>query len=317
MTTMLSAAPNRKTTTTRRPHPLLAVITWELRRLMASRSTWVLLFLAFGFFLLFIWLLWLSNASGITLGSRVGFKVAITSAEGLVSILSILSFLLVLILPFVNADGTARDLKQRTYELLMSAPLPSWAYIWGRYIARLLLSLCLTMVLLVALLLIGLILHHTQTDYPPPQLEVILMIWVVALVPTTILISSVSFVLGTMLQRHPHLVKMGMILGWLVCALILGAISPVVSEDTPSWYLIWEPTNIGMAALLEAPYLYLGIRSSTPITDSVIFSALTNLEQQVPNLGPYILPHLIWIGLALALVGFLARSFKRFSNSSN
>ena len=37
-------------------------------------------------------------------------------------------------------------------------------------------------------------------------------------------------------------------------------------------------------------------------------------EQQMPDLTPWILPHLIWIGLGLALVLIARLSFKRFRN---
>ena len=252
--TTTEVLPNRQIATIQRPHPLLAVMAWELRRLRASRSTWILAFVSFGLFLFFIWLLWIARFAGTGGFNNVTFSVPFTSAEGLVMTLPVLSFLLALILPFVNADGTARDLKQRTHELLMGTPLPSWAYIWGRYLTCLLVSLGLAVLLLAALLLMGLILHQTQTDYPLPRPEAIVTIWAVALVPTTILISSASFALGTMLQHNSNLVKIGMILGWFVFALVLPSIPVPGSGYVPSWYLHWEPTNIGMTALLQAPY---------------------------------------------------------------
>lgn len=318
MTATSKTVANQQATPDWRPRPLLAVMAWEARRLRASRSTWVMLALAFGLFLLVVWLLWSLRFAGTSgFGDGTTFTVSVTSPEGLVMLLPIFSFLLALILPFVNADGTARDLKQRTHELLMATPVPSWAYIWGRYLACLLVSLGLAALLLAALLLMGYLLAQTQADYPLPQPAAIVSIWAAALVPTTALISSVSFALGTVLPRSSNLVKISMILGWFLIGLVLPSIPVGGSGPVPGWYLTWEPTNIGMTTLLQAPYLHLSIVSANPISADTIVSALTNLEQQMPDLGPFILPHLVWAGLGLAAVGAVALSFNRCSNSTN
>jgi ABC-type transport system involved in multi-copper enzyme maturation permease subunit len=309
--------------TTAQRHALPTVIAWEARRLRASRTTWVIVLLAFGLFLLVVWLLWLlkfAGSGGFGNGTTfITYSIPVTSAQGLVITLPVFSFLLALILPFVNTDGTARDLKQRTHELLMSTSVPSWAYIWGRYLVCLFVSLGLAALLLTALLLMGLILHQTQADYPPPQPGALILIWAVALVPTAILISSASFALGTILQRHSNLVKIGLILSWFMLGLVLPSIPVGGSGHVPAWYLTWEPTNIGMTALLQAPYNQGATMILTAAANggsaSAILAALADMEQQVPDLGPYILPHLIWVGFGLALVGYAALSFKRFSNS--
>jgi hypothetical protein len=73
-----------------------------------------------------------------------------------------------------------------------------------------------------------------------------------------------------------------------------------------------------MAAVLQAPYAqsWSTILSSTSsgVSDSVILSSLARQEQHIPDLGPWILPHLIWLGLGLALVLIAGFSFKRFRN---
>lgn len=307
------------------PHPLLAVVTWEIRRFFSSRTTWWVLPLTFGLLLFITWLLWLSKVAGTT-GFGNGatfttFSVALTSAQGMILILPTLSTLLALILPFVNTDGIARDLKQRTHELLMSTPLPTWAYAWGRYAACVLLSLGLAVLVLVSLLLMGLILHQTQTNYPLPQFDAVAIIWAVALVPTTILVSSVSFGLGTIVQRYSNLVKMGILLGWFVCAFVLPVIPTAGAGHVPTWYLSWEPTNNGMAALLQAPYTQGTAQILNDAArgggDHATLVALTNLEQQMPNLGGWILPHLVWALLGLAVVVAAALTFRRFRNANN
>lgn len=314
--TAATGVSNKQRATARHTHPLLAVMSWEARRLLASRSTWVMLALAAGLFLFGIWSLKAPASTGFNSnGKNVFFYVSVTSAEGLVTVLSFLSFFLALILPFVNADGATRDLKARTHELLMSTPLPSWAYIWGRYLVCLLLSLGLALLLLAALLLMGVMLHYTEPDYPLPRPAVVVSIWAVGKRPTAVLIGSASFALGTLLQRRSNRVKMAMPLIWFLCAQIL----PFIIQFIPSWYLSWEPTNIGMALLLQGPYSAgdQTILQSAAFggSDSAILSALANLEQQIPDLGPWVPPHLVWVGLSLLLVVLASFTFRRFRSA--
>jgi ABC-type transport system involved in multi-copper enzyme maturation permease subunit len=78
-----------------------------------------------------------------------------TSTWGLLLTLPTTVLLLVLLLPFVAADGVTRDLTRRTHELLMTTAVPSWAYVWGRYLTGLLMSLGLAVLLLAAILAYG------------------------------------------------------------------------------------------------------------------------------------------------------------------
>jgi hypothetical protein len=76
-----------------------------------------------------------------------------------------------------------------------------------------------------------------------------------------------------------------------------------------------------MTTLLQAPYnqgaTMILTAAASGGSASAILAALASLEQQMPNLGPFILPHLVWATLGVALVGWTALTFKRFSNSSN
>ena len=100
------------------------------------------------------------------------------------------------LLTFVMADGVTRDVNRRTHELLMTTALPAWAYVWGRYLAGLVVSLGLALLLLASILGMGGLLHLTVANYPLPQIGVVLLLWVGIVVPATILVSSLSFALG-------------------------------------------------------------------------------------------------------------------------
>jgi ABC-type transport system involved in multi-copper enzyme maturation permease subunit len=128
--------------------------------------------------------------------------VAGTSAWGLLLTLPLALVLLVLLLPFVTADGVTRDFSRRTHELLLTTALPTWAYVWGRYLVDLLMSLGLALLMLAALLGMGWFLHLTVPAYPLPQASTVLLLWIGMVVPATILVSSLSFALGTILPTR-------------------------------------------------------------------------------------------------------------------
>src|SRR5215469_590536 len=189
-TSSVLAGARQETRAIRRPPPLLEVLAWELRRFRASRLFWIQ---ALCFFCLLLLVIWFGHRpSDFTIASNGlvfhGF-LAGTSAEGLLNILPPgLLVLLVFLLPFVTADGVTRDLQRRTHELLMTTALPSRAYVWGRYLMGLLMSLGLAVLLLLAILGMGLLLHLTVTDYPAPVVGNVVLLWIGMVVPATILV---------------------------------------------------------------------------------------------------------------------------------
>jgi ABC-type transport system involved in multi-copper enzyme maturation permease subunit len=320
MTTLASTVPRQRTTQARPARMLFDVAAWELRRFYASRATRWTVLLALGLFLLFGWVLAILRFAGtFGFGDGATFDVAVTSAWGMSMLLPTLTFLLALVLPFVSADGTAHDLKQRTHELLLSSPLPTWAYVLGRYLACLLLTLGLAALLLVMLLLDGVALHLAQRDYPLPDPPALLAIWAVGLAPVAVFICSASFALGTVLRRYSSLAPAAIIALWLVAAVILPVIPAAGSGRVPDWYLHWEPTGNGMVAAIQAPYsdaasaIMASASSGQPSTqsDNVVLAGLARLEQKLPDLAPWILPHLVWAGFGLVLVLAVALYFDR------
>src|SRR5215471_3528178 len=111
-----------QTPTSQRPHPLLAVMGWEVRRYRASRPFLRLALAPSCFLALLTW----SQATHPVPDPALRAFIPGTSAWGLLATLPITQLLLVVLLPFVTADGVARDLQRRTDELVMSTALPSW-----------------------------------------------------------------------------------------------------------------------------------------------------------------------------------------------
>lgn len=318
-TTALTSA-RTQSLAVRHPQPLLSVMVWELRRIRASRLFWVQ---ALGFFCFLLLVIWFGRTpSTFFFGDPHlmfnGF-VAGTSAWGLLKILPAVLLLLVILLPFINADGVTRDLNRRTHELLMTTALPSWAYVWGRYLMGLLMSLVLALLMLAAIVGTGLLLHLTITAYPAPQIDNVMTLWIGMVVPATILVSSASFALGTLLPRQANLVRIVILLVWFLGAEIPQYAVFIPNEGKiipPTWYVNWDPTSaataFGMLSQYEPVFNNL---SATATSAAQLQLILLAIENKAPDIAGWFVPHLLLAGLSLLLVALAAFSFQRFRNA--
>lgn len=302
--------------TVKSPHPLLSVMIWELRRFCSSRLFWLQALGFFCFLSLITWAQGTTDQIGIVLGkvSASGF-IAGTSAWGLLRGLPSASLvLLVLLLPFITTDGVTRDLHRRTHELLMTTALPTWAYIWGRYLVCLLLSLGLAVLLLAAILGTGGLLYLTIPTYPWPQTSALLLLWSGMVLPATVLISSLSFSLGTLLPRLTNVIKIVIMLGWIVGAVIL----PIGLRNTtlPSWYVNWDPTSAVTSLGILSQYSFSNA-ATRPTSAAQFQQVLLAIENKMPNVGSWFASHLLLAGVSLMLVLVTALAFKRSQTALN
>jgi ABC-type transport system involved in multi-copper enzyme maturation permease subunit len=304
--------PQTQSGTIRRTNPLVSVLAWELRRFLSGRRFWLQ---ALGFFCFLLLLTWAqSRAFVYSIRSADGF-VAGTSAWGLLLSLPTTVVLLVLFLPFVNADGVTRDLQRRTHELLMTTPLPTWAYVWGRYLVGLLMSLGLAVLLLAALLGMGEVLHQTNAAYPSPQVGAVLLLWGGMVVPATVVVSSLSFVLGTLFPRQSTLVKIGILVAWVVEAYVLPIMVyfPLGPTHLPTWYSAWDPTSALTGLVLFAQYNADAQQLSSSATNTAQLQHLLNtIANTVPASSPWLAPHVIEALLSVLLVVVATCAFRRF-----
>jgi ABC-type transport system involved in multi-copper enzyme maturation permease subunit len=337
--TPLSTLPTNAAQAPDHPHPLVAVLKWEVRRALASRAIWLMAALLFGVCLLILGFSSLTQdfsasatfsaaqtPAGVPVQHTVSGSLTRNSLWGLAILLPITLLEFGLFLPFVTADGVSLDLKRRTHELLMTTSLPSWAYVWGRYLVGMLITLGMACVFLLAILTMALALHLTQGDvYPSLDLPGAVAIWAVVVLPPALLLSSLSFALGVLLPRRSNLIKVGMVLAWFVSGTLLPGylfdqvrhVPAFVRGNPPVWwtaYETWEPTNIPAGALFMRQF----VRHLSSIVDNV---ALSNqavqqqahaLERQMPDLAPLAGPHLIWVAVGLAAVVAASLSFRRF-----
>jgi ABC-type transport system involved in multi-copper enzyme maturation permease subunit len=308
MTSTALTSTEKSTRAIERPHPLTRVMVWELRRFRASRLFWLLALGFFGLSLLATW----AQQIPLTLNHAhasvpfYGF-LAGTSAWGLLLTLPTGTLLLLgMLLPFVNADGVRRDLSRRTHELLMTTALPTWAYVWGRYLIGLLISLGLALLMLASILGMGWLLHLTVTAYPAPEIGNLMILWVGMGLPATVLVSSLSFALGTLLLRQATLVKLVILVAWIMGGVVL----PRGFNHTtpPAWFVNWDPTS-AMTALGMLPQYSLDLRAVTSAAQ--LQQLLLTVENKVPDISGWFASHLLLAGVSLLLVLVAALAFKR------
>jgi ABC-type transport system involved in multi-copper enzyme maturation permease subunit len=318
MTITALTSTGKLTRTIERSHPLLSVMAWELRRFRASRLFWLQ---ALGFFCLSSFVIWIQKMP-LTLNhahAKVPFYgfLAGTSAWGLLYTLPTGTLLLLgMLLPFVNADGVRRDLSRRTHELLMVTALPTWAYVWGRYLIGLLMSLGLALLLLTAILGMGLFLHLTITDYPLPEIGTLLVIWIGMVASATVLLSSLSFALGTLLPRLATLVKIAILVAWFVgvqiSSIVFGEASHAATFSLPAWYIHWDPTSQGIAlGLFHKYFADFSNLASKANSAAQTQHVLLMVENSLIDLWSWFVPHLLLAGVSLVLVLVAALAFKR------
>ncbi len=314
----ISSAPSISTEasslpSSRRPNPLATVVSWELRRLWAARSTWIIVLLVF--VLSGLMELVFSTADQRTISSAFGprtFWLDWGSNFGFLHFLpEIFGMGLALFTPFLCTDGVARDLKRSTHELLMTTTLPSWAYVWGRYLSSLLLSLGLACLMLLALVFVAPLKHQIQPDlYLAPDLHDIIVLWAIIVLPPAIILSSISFALGTMWPRLSTLIKVTLLAAWF----LIGPISPQLTRGKGLG--VWDPTSqsAALAGASTGEFLQrLALQTQHQNTQLFLVS-LHALEQQLPDLSTWIVPHLVCVLVALAFVPLAALFFHRFRN---
>jgi len=295
---------------------------WEVRRLRASRLFWIQ---ALCFFCLLLFMIWsdhgpstfMTRYESPTLSYAFSGNIPYVSPARLSYQLHRTALLLLLMtLPFLCADGVARDLRRHTHELVMTTSIPTWAYVLGRYLMVLGLSLGLGVELLAAILVMGLALHLSVggPEYALPQVGPVLALWAALALPTIVLISSASFLLGTLLPQYATLVKIGSMLGWFIWAMILNA--QVFWLRAPDWYINWEPSGAFLAQYYDTSFAEMVRAAGMGPTRSqaLLQGIFDTVQYQLPSFGSWLGPHLAWAALGLALGVVAARTFKRFRN---
>ncbi|MBV9712783.1 MAG: ABC transporter permease [Ktedonobacteraceae bacterium] len=290
---------------------LMTVIRWELRRLASARSTWIIPLLVFALSCLLEWAE-STNTDLHTISSAFGrrtFSVDWLSTYGLFHTTpTFLGMILALFIPFLCTDAVARDLKRRTHELLMTTAIPSWTYVCGRYLVSLLVSLGLACVMLLAIIAVALVMHQVQPSNlsVPPDLLHMTILWAAIFLPPVLILSSMSFALGTLWPRLSLAIKVVMLLVWFLSA-------PIVSRLPVGNLAAWDPTSQLVAQAQGTGQMVAQfVQQTQQVSNQVFFARWFALEQQLPDMSSWIVPRLVWIGFGLAWVILATLLFRRF-----
>jgi hypothetical protein len=222
-------------------------------------------------------------------------------------------------LPFVATDGVARDLKRRTHELVMTGAIPTWAYVWGRYLSTLVLSVALAVVMLLALVAVAVARHLADpASYLAPDLPGVVALWAAIVLPPTVLLCGLSFALGTLLPQRATLIKLGIMLSWFLAANITGRTAPrcqscVAASGEAVRRAAWDPTSLALASLQTPDSLLQRLSAHTQALSGAAFlRQLHLLEQQPPDVSAWMLPHIFWALAGVAVVLLATPHFRRF-----
>jgi hypothetical protein len=306
------------------PNPLLTVTRWELRRALGGRSTWITM----GLLVLVLVLLLAFSALYQFFDFSPTMRLIVTrnSLFGLAMLLPVTLIVFGLFLPFVTVDGASIDLPRRTHELLMTTPLQSRAYIWGRYLASLALAFGVALIYLIALLVVSVALHlFVENDYPALDLPGALVIWAAIVLPPTLLLSSLCFAAGVVLPKRSNQIKAGAVVAWFMVGLVLAAYASSRVRDNaafdlgslPAWwtaYETWQPTNTDAGHLFMEQFLqrFNAAPNASGLSDEAIRQRVAALQMQMPDLGSFVGAHLVWIVVGVAVVAGASFTFRRF-----
>jgi hypothetical protein len=111
-----------------------------------------------------------------------------------------------------------------------------------------------------------------------------------------------------LLPRLTNVVKIVIMLGWIVGAVIL----PTGLRNTtpPAWYINWDPTS-AVTALGMLPQYSISNLFQTATSEAQFQNAFLAIENKIPDIGGWFASHLLLAGFSLVLVLLTARAFKR------
>jgi ABC-type transport system involved in multi-copper enzyme maturation permease subunit len=289
---------------------ILVVAGWELRRLGASAGNYGLVV---GVFVLFVGLVWVKHSWAIPVesGSGRGVVLNVIGSTALGTVFEVVALLLLffgVLVPFVVADGVARDHRQRIHELLMAAPISNASYVLGRFVASLGVAIVLSIVMLAAIAVADLTISLSEPGFVALNWAGLFLTWAVLVLPAVVVIGGISFMLSTLVPRIATPAKVTVVLGWVLLSVVVDV------GHGLGWFGYWTPTGNGVLKVLPpdaaeryASLLHAGAGNASSLSLQV--------QQQLPDLWPWVGPHLGLVVIGFACAAIAALRFRRFQNS--
>lgn len=284
---------------------VVTVCGWELRRVVAARST---LLLAAGVAAFFTALVGFKHQWLFPLDDRTHVLMWLYGSTALGQVYEMVAVVITffgLLVPFLAADGVARDRRQRTHELVMTTAVPASAFVAGRFLAVLVQTLAAAVLALAGTVVAELLVRASAPGFPAPDLRSLLALWAVLLVPAGVLLAGVSFLAGTLAPRLGTVVKIGVVLGWIALAAVVD-----LSSSIP-WYPYWSPNGNVLLGVADQAWVkaYVAMGGATGTADP---SLALRAQQAGLDLVPWLLPHAALAAIGLAAAGVAAAGFRRF-----
>jgi ABC-type transport system involved in multi-copper enzyme maturation permease subunit len=283
----------------------LSIGGWELRRVVAARST---LLLAAGIVAFFTALVAFKHEWLLPLDDRGHVLTTLYGSTALGQVYQVVAVVLTffgLLVPFLAADGVAREHRQRTHELVMTTAVPGWALVAGRFVAVLVQTLVAALLALAGTLAAQALVHAAQPAFPAPNVGSLLALWGVLLLPAGVLLAGVSFLAGTLAPRRGMVVKIAVVLVWIA----LAAVVDLARQWT--WYPYWSPAGNALLGAADTAFVqaYVAIAGTTAAVDPAI---VLRAQGTALDLRPWLLPHLGLAAIGLAGAAVAAAGFRRF-----
>jgi hypothetical protein len=131
------------------------------------------------------------------------------------------------------------------------------------------------------------------------------------MVPPTLLLASLSFALCTLIPRRTNVVKIGILLGWFACGLLMSSLAS--QRSLPSWYASWDPTSVAGGYDLEDRFMrHIQQLFNAGVDKQTILHEAQSAQQAMPDVGAWIGPHLVLVAASVAVVAVIAARVKRF-----
>lgn len=285
-----------------------ATAAWELRRVLSRGTNFGLALCALGLSAALVlfkhtWFVPVEAASGRSVPITV---LGSTGLGALYETTTSLAFFGMVVI-FIAADGVAHDHRHRVHEILMASPVGSFAYVLGRFAAVLAMSAGLSLLVACSIAAADFMIHSSQPDFPAPNMAALALDWAVVVLPSVAAIAGVSFMAATVKPTLATAIKLGMVLVWFSLSVIVDI------GRGAAWLGYWLPGGIGELKVIPnrvaAEYAAL-VKAGSPTAQLEM-----QAQQMVPNLSPWVGPHIGLVAIAIGLAVFAAWRFKRFRDA--
>jgi hypothetical protein len=123
-----------------------------------------------------------------------------------------------------------------------------------------------------------------------------------------VVVTSLSFALGTFLPRLAVVGKLGVLLGWISLEFLAD-----VLDHGGTWFAYWNPTSYGIVRVHVDSFLQAYLAGVIGLTDaSQRLTIAVQLQARPADLWPWVPTHLVLVAGGLLLVAVVAARFPRF-----